>query len=252
MGTNYLTFITNLWHLRCPERDSPSQGRAHRLSLAFVMSKFGLLIAVCVFALAACDTGGDSGDIPAQSYVNGLTAVISDTGDLRGQILFPSEYAQHSIRFALDEVTFVTHPDGRFRVSHVPAGDHWLHVHIKGYEPVRRAVVVAKGDALVLPPLRLVEARGKVLGRLVSDQGRSAEGVEVRLVPDDGVAVSDGDGIFQFLGVGAGDHTLVVKDPRFFAGNQHFSLTANERRNLGNIRVYRQTRGEPRTARLPD
>jgi hypothetical protein len=71
-------------------------------------------------------------------------------------------------------------------------------------------------------------------------------------VPDDGLAVTDGDGIFQFLGVSAGDHTLKVKDPRFFAGNQHFSLSSNELRNLGNIRVYPQVRGDTRTARLPN
>ncbi len=217
------------------------------------MSKIGFLAAL-VFALAVsgCDLGGSGGDVPAQSYVNGLTAVVSRTGNLRGQIVFPSEYTQHSIRFTVDEVTFVTHPDGRFRISHIPAGEHWLDVRIKGYEPVRVPVTVSDGQTLALEALRLKEARGKVIGRLVQDKGSSAGGVELHLVPEDGVATTDGDGIFQFLGVSAGDHTLMVKDPRFFAGNQHFKLASNERRNLGNIRVYRQTRGDPRTASLQD
>jgi hypothetical protein len=217
------------------------------------MNKLAILFFACsALALAGCDVGGHGGDVPAQTYVNGLTAVVSRTGDLRGQILFPSEFAQHSIRFTLNEVTFVTHPDGRFHVSNVPAGEHWLDVHIKGYEPLHVAVPVTDGGLLTLDPLRLVDARGKVLGRLVGEKGGSAEGVEVRLVPDDGVAVTDGDGIFQFLGVSAGTHTLMVKDPRFFAGNQHFTLGSNEARNLGNIRVYPQTRGALRTARLQE
>ena len=171
---------------------------------------------------------------------------------MRGQILFPSEYAQHSIRFELDDVTFVTHPDGRFRITNVPAGAHKLDVRIKGYEPVQAAVTIVDGQTMALEAVRLKEARGKVIGRLVQDKGHSAEGVELHMVPDDGVATTDGDGIFQFLGVSAGNHTLMVKDPRFFAGNQHFTLSSNERRNLGNIRVYKQTRGDPRTASLQD
>jgi len=217
------------------------------------MSKICFLAAfICALAVSGCDLGGSGGDVPAQSYVNGLTAVVSRTGNLRGQILFPSEYAQHSIRFTVDEVTFVTHPDGRFRISNIPSGEHRLDVRIKGYEPVRIAVAVGDGQTLALDALRLKEARGKVIGRLVQDKGTSAEGVELQLVPEDGVATTDGDGIFQFLGVSAGEHTLRVKDPRYFAGNQHFKLSSNERRNLGNIRVYRQTRGDPRTASRQD
>lgn len=210
---------------------------------------FLLIAAACAVLVTGCDGGGD---VPAQAYVNGLTAAVSKTGQLRGQILFPSEYAQHSIRFALDDLTFVTHPDGRFHISNVPLGQHWLDVRIKGYESRRVSLVVTDGKPMVLDPVRLVEARGKVLGRLVADKGGSAGGVEVQLVPDTGVALTDADGIFQFLGVGAGDHTLVVKDPRYFAGNQHFRLASNEARNLGNIRVFPQTRGATRTARLQD
>jgi hypothetical protein len=229
----------------------PRDGRT--ASPARSMSKFNVLLAACLALLfAGCNLGGQGADIPAQTYVNGLTAVVSATGDVRGQILFPSEYAQHSIRFALDDLTFVTHPDGRFRVNNVPAGDHRLDVHITGYEPLRLPLHVQDGAMVALEPLRLLEARGRVLGRLVLEKGRSADGVEVHLVPDEGVAVTDGDGIFQFLGVSAGDHTLMVKDTRFFAGNQHFKLASNEQRNLGNIRVYKQTRGDPRTASLQD
>lgn len=215
------------------------------------MSKLAILLVACsALALTGCDLGGNGADVPAQTYVNGLTAAVTKTGDLRGQILFPSEYAQHSIRFTLDDVTFVTHPDGRFLVSNVPVGKHALEVRIKGYEPVQRSVAMENGHTVNLEPVHLVDARGKVLGRLVAEKGHSAEGVEVRLTPDDGVAMTDADGIFQFLGVSAGDHTLMVKDPRFFAGNQHFKLSNNESRNLGNIRVYPQTRGDLRTARL--
>jgi Carboxypeptidase regulatory-like domain len=215
------------------------------------MKKLVILFALLAVAvIVGCDLGVGSGDVPAQTYVNGLTAVVSATGEVRGQILFPSEYAQHSIRFALDQVTFVTHPDGRFRITNVPTGEHRLVVRVKGYEPVATPLRVANGKQLALDPLRLVEARGRVLGRLVQDKGSSAEGVEVRLAPEDGVAYTDSDGIFQFLGVTAGEHTLMVKDSRYFAGNQHFTLSNNERRNLGNIRVYLQTRGDPRTARL--
>jgi hypothetical protein len=215
------------------------------------MKKLAIVIALLgAVVFVGCDLGAGGGDVPAQRYVNGLTAVVTRTGEMRGQILFPSEYAQHSIPFALDDLTFVTHPDGRFRVTNVPTGEHRLRVHVKGYIPVVTPVQVSDGHELELPPLRLVEARGRVLGRLVGDKGVSAEGVEVHLAPDDGVATTDADGIFQFLGVSAGEHILLIKDQRFFAGNQHFTLSANERRNLGNIRVYRQTFADPRTARL--
>lgn len=212
--------------------------------LAIVAALLGTVVFV------GCDLGAGGGDVSAQSYVNGLVAMVTQTGDLRGQILFPSEYAQHSVTFALDDVTFVTHPDGRFLVTHIPTGSYHLTVTTKGYEPVSEPVKVINGEEVALAPVHLVEARGRVLGRLVQAKGGSAEGVEVHLSPGNSVAMTDGDGIFQFLGVSAGEHTLMVKDPRFFAGNQHFKLTNDESRNLGNIRVYRQVRGDPQTARL--
>lgn len=215
------------------------------------MKKLAILAALLgTVVFVGCDLGSGGGDVAAQSYVNGLVAMVSRTGDLRGQILFPSEYAQHSITFALDNVTFVTHPDGRFLVTHIPVGDYHLKVAMKGYEPVSEPVHVEGNKEVVLSPMRLVEARGRVLGRLVRAKGGSAEGVEVHLSPDDSVATTDSDGIFQFLGVSAGPHTLMVKDPRFFTSNQHFDLANNQRRNLGNIRVFRQVREDPQTARL--
>ena len=232
-----------------PGTGAPFTLTALRMSI-FRFHFFALI--VLALSLTGCDLGGGAADVPAQTYMNGLAAVVERTGNLRGQIVFPSEYAQHSIRFSLNEVTFVTHPDGRFRLANVPAGEHWLGVRIKGYEPLRVAVTVPDGESVEMAPLRLRDARGKVLGRLVHEKGTSVEGVEVRLVPDDGVAVSDGDGIFQFLGVSAGEHTLMIKDARYFAGNQHFRLGSDERRNLGNIKVFRQQRGDPRTARLQD
>ncbi len=231
-----------------------SQGRAHGLTLAVTMKKLGLILAVlCALGLTvACNASDeqDTTDVAPQPYLDAVSGLLRDTGALHGQILFPSEYAQHSIRFALGDVTFVTHPDGRFRMHRIPAGEHTLSVRIKGYEPVQRPVRIRDSKVHRLGDLRLVEARGRVLGRLVGEGGRSAVGVELHLTPDDGVAVTDGDGIFQFLGVSAGDHVLKVTDTRFFAGNQRFRIVPNEQRNLGNIRVYPQTRAGTRTARL--
>jgi hypothetical protein len=215
------------------------------------MRKLAFLVAIgATLALLACELGGGRTDVPAQAYVNGMTAAFAKMGGLQGQIQFPSEYAQHSIRFVLDDITFVTHPDGRFRIANVPAGEHTLSVRIKGYEPLQVQVQVRPGEPQALEPLRLKEARAGVQGRLVQEQGRPVEGVRVSLAPDDSVAVTDGNGGFQFLGIGAGEYTLAVRDPRFFASNQHFAVGPQEQRDLGIIRVHRQTRGDPRTARL--
>jgi len=228
-----------------------TQGRAQQSALEYGMIR-GLFLSVLVsaFALSGCQVGGSNGDIPAQSFQNALKAFNSDTGEVAGQILFPSEFSQHSIRFFLDEVTFVTHPDGRFRISRVPQGTRNFQVRIKGYEAVAQPVEVTPGESLNLPPLRLKKARGWILGRLVKEKGRSAPGISVHMVPDGGFAVTDNEGIFQFLGIAAGTHTLVIKDSLYFTGNRHFTLDSNERRNLGNIRVYKQTRLDHQTAKL--
>ena len=209
-----------------------------------------ILASVCVIALASCGSGGGQGDIPTQPFTNALTAIHTETGELTGRILFPSEYAQHSIRFSLGAVTFVTHPDGRFHITRVPAGKHRLQVRMKGYEPVRRTLTISGGGQMRLNPVRLVQARGWVLGRLVNQKGRSARGLTVNLDPEGGVTVTDNDGIFQFLGVSAGEHVFRVRDSRYFAGNKRFALIPNEKKNLGNIMVYRLIRTNQPTARL--
>lgn len=224
-------------------RTNPSFGIGMKRGLLLIAS-------ICLLPLAGCDSSPHRGDIPAQPFANALVALQGGSGDLRGRILFPSEFAQHSIRFSLGGVTFVTHPDGRFHVTRIPAGDHLLRVRIKGYEPVARPVRIAEGGNLQLHAISMVQARGRVLGRLVNRKGGSVSGVEVHLHPEGGVTVTDKEGIFQFLGVSAGDHTLRVKDKNYFAGNQHFSVKANHRRNLGNITVYRQSRSNAPTARL--
>lgn len=232
-----------------------TQGRAQRSAFGYGMKK-GLFLPIVLtfslltFSLSACQVGDDAANIPAQSFQNALTALTTETSEVRGQVVFPSEYAQHSIRFSLDDLTFVTHPDGRFRISRVPRGTHQFQIRIKGYEVVSIPIEVDSTDSLLLPPLRLVKARGWVLGRLVKEKGRSAAGISVHMSPDGGFAVTDNEGIFQFLGVGAGNHTLKIKDTLYFTGNRHFELKSNQRHNLGNIRVYRQTRLDGKTARL--
>ena len=121
---------------------------------------------------------------------------------------------------------------------------------MKGYEPVRRTLTVSGGQPVRLKPVRLVQARGLVLGRLINQKGLSAKGLTVNLEPEGGVTVTDKDGIFQFLGVSAGEHLLRLRDSRYFAGNKHFALNPNEKRNLGNITVYRQYRTNQPTAKL--
>ena len=207
-----------------------------------------LLCCLAALGLAGCNQSGDRADVPAQAFANALTAIGVDTGRLTGQILYPSEFTQHSTRFSIDGLTFVTHPDGRFLVKRIPAGAHTLRVRIKGYDPVERPIRIAGGEETALPQLRLKQARGLVLGRMVKEGGASAPGIHVHLEPDSGVTVTDQEGIFQFLGVSSGEHTLMVKDPRYFVGNKRFHLSNNEKRNLGIIQVYRQIRADGRTA----
>jgi hypothetical protein len=205
---------------------------------------------VCTLGVAGCGAGGLSSDIPGQNYVNSLVAMTLETGDIAGRVLFPSEYDQRSALFGLDHLTFVTYPDGRFRIRRVPVGVHRLTLSVKGFEPVEAAVTVEKGRVVQVAPLRLVKARGRVLGRLVDDKGRSAAGLQLVLGPLGTATRSDTDGIFQFIGVTTGEHILVVNDPVFFSGNKRFQLESNERRNLGIIRVYRQTTLQPSTVGL--
>lgn len=202
-----------------------------------------LLVAVITLALVAtlgCSGGTETPDVPPQDYYTRLTALGQATGGVVGRILFPSEYNQRSTIFHVDDVSFVTYPDGRFWIRRVPAGTHKLHVAIKGFEPLTVPIEVAADANRPLEPIRLTAAKGRVLGRLVNDHGESAVGVEVALAPTGGVAVTDEDGIFQFIGVPGGKHTLKLADPTLFASNKHFSIDSNEKRNLGLIKVYRQ------------
>jgi hypothetical protein len=126
-----------------------------------------------------------------------------------------------------------------------------VRVFAPGFEPVTVAVSVADGAEAKLQPIRLRIARGKVIGRLVDEQGKSATGIAVHLNPHGGATYSDQDGIFQFMGVGPGELTLGVDDPYFTPQPQRFQLAPDEQRNLGNVRVGRaQVAGAGRTAEL--
>lgn len=207
-----------------------------------------LLFLVSSLGISGCGQGADTGDVPAQSYQNALSAMGTESGDLFGKILFPSEFAQHSIRFSLDNLTFVTQPDGRFLVQRIPVGTHTFQVRIKGYESVFLPLEVSKNSQEQMKVFRLKEARGLVSGRLVKERGFSAEGIEVHLEPNGGVMLTNEEGAFSFIGIGAGKHVLKIRDPLYFAGNKHFNMTSNEKRNLGTIEVFRQSRLNGKTA----
>lgn len=225
------------------------QGRVNRSTCGTGMNKVVLLLFfVASLGVTGCWQGAGTGDVPAQSYQNVLSAIGTESGDLFGQILFPSEFAQHSIRFSLDNLTFVTQPDGRFLVQRIPVGTHTFQVRIKGYESVFRPLVVSQNSQEKMKVFRLKEARGLVTGRLVKEQGSSAEGIEVHLEPDGGVMLTNGEGAFSFIGISAGKHVLKIRDPLYFTGNKHFILTSNEKRNLGTIEVFRQYRLNGKTA----
>lgn len=225
------------------------QGRVNRSTCGMGMNKVLLLLFLLAsLGVTGCWQGADRGDVPAQSYQNALSAMGTESGDLFGQILFPSEFAQHSIRFSLDNLTFVTQPDGRFLVQRIPVGTHTFQVQIKGYESVFRPLEVSLNSQEKMKVFRLKEARGLVTGRLVKERGSSAEGIEVHLEPDGGVMLTNGEGAFSFIGIRAGKHVLKIRDPLYFTGNKHFNLTSNEKRNLGTIEVFRQSRLNGKTA----
>ena len=225
------------------------QGRVHRSACGIGMNKVVLLLfLVTSLGVAGCWQSTDMGDVPAQSYQNALSALETDNGNLFGQILFPSEFAQHSIRFSLDSLTFVTQPDGRFFIKRIPVGTHTLQVEIKGYESVYRSFDVAEDAQEKMRVFRLKEARGLVSGRLVKERGSMAEGIEVHLEPDGGVTLTNREGVFSFIGISAGKHVLKIRDPLYFTGNKHFNLISNEKRNLGTIKVFRQSRLNGKTA----
>ena len=236
---------TQTWNV-IPPKDGHIQ-KPHRFDM-----KMRLLILAAVFplVLGACNTDGEQGDVSPQSFTNALTAIQSATGELGGRIVFPSEYSQHSIRFSLGPITFVTHPDGRFHVTRVPTGTYLLRVHKKGYEPVSKTVTIPDGGIARMHPLRMVLARGVVLGRLVHEKGRYAKGLAVRLYPGGGISTTGHNGMFRFVGVGPGEHFVRVMDPQYTAYEKRVVLKPSEKRNLGNITVFQQSRENEPTARL--
>ena len=190
--------------------------------------------------LSACGNVPDEFRLPPQEYVKVLELNGRESGGLFGRILFPSAYTQRSVRFSLDDRTFITQPDGRFLIEGIPAGTHELTILVKNYEPIFQQFVIDRSEAVQAGPWRLKMARGKVIGRLVVENGDSAANVQMRLMPLGGMAKTDGDGIFQFIGVNSGSHLLRVTDSRFFTYNREFSLSKGEQRNLGNIKVFRK------------
>lgn len=194
-----------------------------------------------ILLLAACGGVPDEYRLPSQGFAKVLELNGRDSGTLYGRILFSSAYTQRSVRFTLDGRTFITQPDGRFLVERIPAGSHKVSILVKNYEPISQEITINGENPVEGGPWRLKMARGKVIGRLVAEDGASAAEVEMRLLPLGGMAKTDADGIFQFIGVNSGQHVLRVMDPQYFTYNREFSLNIGEQRNLGNIKVFRKT-----------
>ena len=195
--------------------------------------------------LALWNPLGNSAEVPSQSFGNPIQSIGENSGGMAGQILFPSEYTQRSITVKLDGRPFVTHPDGRILIDWVPHGSHLLTVRVKGFEPIEREIEIAPDQILRLPSLRLELARGKVIGRLVWESGKSASDIALRLSPMGGITASDNDGIFQFIGVNSGEHLLQIEDGDFTAVLKPFQLKPNESVNLGLIQVERRDGTRP-------
>jgi len=209
-------------------------------SCAVVLALAGAVLA------ASCDKSPESTDIPAQHYTSLINLVGKAAGSLKGQVLFPSAYSQRSAVFYVNGVQLTTMPDGRFWVRSIPAGDHELRVYVPGFEPVVRVVRIASGQLTDAEAIALKPTWGKLVGRIVGDDGRSAAGATVRLDPYGLIGSTDKDGIFQFLGVGAGDHLLAVRCTGCDPEERAIRLQSNETRNLGIVTVHRRmdTAGE--------
>ncbi|MDH4246484.1 MAG: hypothetical protein OEW39_01555 [Deltaproteobacteria bacterium] len=204
------------------------------------------LFAGLALGLASCQKEADPDLVSAQEYSASLTNLGVEKGELRGRILFPHEYTQRSAVFTLNGNTFVTLPDGRFRIKGVPAGEITLEIIEKGYDPLTLRVAVQPGTITTMTPQRLVMARGRVLGRMIDEKGRSAEGITVRLIPSGKRVVTDKDGIFQFMAVPEGRHILTLDDKVFFMANRRVDLNRDEARNMGNIEIFRQQTSQSR------
>jgi hypothetical protein len=118
---------------------------------------------------------------------------------------------------------------------------------VPGFEPIVRPVRVAATETTETQPLKLQPARGRLAGRVVTDDGRSAAGATVRLDPYGLVGSTDKDGIFQFLGIGGGEHLLAVQCLGCDREERTLQLQPNEARNLGILTVKRraETAGAP-------
>ena len=195
-------------------------------------------------ALSSCDSARGTEEVPAQDYASLPQVLGHETGSLSGQIRFPSEYTQRSVTVQLGESSFVTHPDGRFRITRIPAGTHRFAVRVKGFEPVERELKVLAEQNLALTPMQLALARGQVLGRAVFVDGQSASQLPLRLDPMGGTTQSDHDGIFKFVGVYTGEHALLVEDKRFYTKALTFRVNGNESLNLGIVQVFRRAGAE--------
>lgn len=209
-----------------------------------------LICGMALLFLGSCGGKWGVDEVPSQPYTNALTALFSDTGGLSGRVLFPSEFSQHSIRFSLGNFTFVTHSDGRFRVSRIPAGALRFTVNMQGYEPIVRTVTISGGSMTRLKEISLLQTRGLVFGRLITQSGDIAGGIRLQLTPLGGVGLSDNQGVFRFDGVKAGRHLLKIDDARFSPKVKSFVMEANERLNLGLITVFRLPGANQRTAKL--
>ena len=191
-------------------------------------------------ALSGCERVSGMEEVPAQTFATLPEVLGRETGSLAGQVFFPSEYTQRSVSIRLDGNTFVTHPDGRFFVTRIPAGKHVLSVQVKGFEPIERKVEVLPDKTGAVGEVRLALARGTVLGRLVFLDGASAQQLPVRLEPMGGQTTTDSDGIFKFIGVSTGQHQLLIEDPRYYTKALTVKLKPSETRNLGIVNVFRR------------
>jgi len=180
-------------------------------------------------------------DIPAQYYANPLQIRGKPTGSLRGNVVFPSEYNQHSVTFDLSGRTFVTYPDGRFLIERLLPGKYTLNIQMPGFEAVEMTVQVKDAGVVTLKPITLHMARGQVSGRLIYPDGQPAGDIRVRLTPSGTITATDTAGEFRFVGVPSGTHALHVDDPRItLLAPPQVTTRGNENRYMGSIRVQRQ------------
>ncbi len=200
------------------------------------------LAAALLLLLAGCSRPAETYGVRAQQYGRLFEYFGADTGTVYGRILFPSEYLQRSALLVIDGNAFVSNLDGRFLIEDVPEGSHALSLHLKGFEPMQRRITVLPDRYNPAGELHLILARGLVIGRTVDEKGQSAVDIPVQLSPTNETVLTDKDGIFQFVGVNAGEHLLEIPDERYFMPLQRFDLERGEQRNLGIISVSRVSR----------